>query len=141
MLYNAWIWYNLFIYFTIDRHLGMVQFEEIMNKAPMNMFASCRLDGLNKKFLFLTVLEVQKSKIKVSADLVRTLFLVCRQPASFFIFTWQTDRGEREKEWQRQRQRHKDRETNRKKEQYLVSLLIYILISSTEFGGTQMFRP
>lgn len=79
----------------------------------MIMLVSCRLDGLNNKYLLLTVLEVQKSKIKVSADSVRTLFLVCRQPASFFIFTGQAGRGERER--QRQRHRDKERQTERRR--------------------------
>lgn len=39
----------------------------------------CRLDDLNIKHLFLTILEARMSKIKMLADLVlaRTHFLVC----------------------------------------------------------------
>lgn len=51
------------------------------------------LDGLNNRHPFLIVIEAEKSKIKVPADLVllRTLFLTCRWPAFHSTFTQQRE--------------------------------------------------
>lgn len=48
------------------------------------------LGGLNTRHLFLTVLEVGKSKIKVPANVVSggAIFLAYRQPPSDCILTW-----------------------------------------------------
>ena len=45
----------------------------------------------NFKHLFLIILEVEKSKIKLLADpvLFRAFFLVCRLPSFCCVFTWQ----------------------------------------------------
>ena len=50
----------------------------------------CRLGSLNNRSLFLTVLEAEKSKIKVLADSVpgRTLSLACRWLPSFYLLRW-----------------------------------------------------
>lgn len=44
--------------------------------------------GLNSRYLLLTVLEAERSEVKVPADLVlRALFLACRQLASHCVLT------------------------------------------------------
>ena len=50
-----------------------------------------RWDSLNYRHLFLTVLESEKSKIKVLQIwfLVRALLLPCRQPRPYCVVTWQ----------------------------------------------------
>ena len=50
----------------------------------------CRLSGLSSGDLFLTILETEKSKVKVPAALilVRALFLACRQPSSCSVLMW-----------------------------------------------------
>ena len=54
-----------------------------------------RLGGLNDRYLFLTALGVEKSKIQMSADFVlgESLFLACTQPPSCCVLTWQTERA------------------------------------------------
>lgn len=50
-----------------------------------------RLGGLNNKYLFLTVLDVGKSKIKEPAEPVSgegPPFLVYRWPCSFWVLMW-----------------------------------------------------
>ena len=49
-----------------------------------------RLGGLNSRHLFLTALEAgsPRSGCQPVWILVRTLFLVCRQPPSCCVFTW-----------------------------------------------------
>lgn len=56
-----------------------------------------RMDGLNKRHLFLTVLEAGKSQMKVLEDLVpgETHILAARWPLSLCVLTWQ--RAERSK--------------------------------------------
>lgn len=48
-----------------------------------------RLGGLNDRYLFLTALGVEKSKIQMSADFV----LGESQPPSCCVLTWQTERA------------------------------------------------
>ena len=62
------------------------------------------MDVLNNSNLFLTVLEAGKFKIKVPADLLRALFLSCRQLSFDCVLTWQRDR-ERESMCERERER------------------------------------
>jgi hypothetical protein len=45
------------------------------------------LDDLNNRHLFLTVLETEKSKIKM-LHFVRAFFLLCRWPSSHSTITW-----------------------------------------------------
>jgi hypothetical protein len=64
---------------------------------------------LEYRYVFLTVLEAGKSKIRMPADLVPVgpCFLACRQPSSSCVLTWQRERRREKKGGGRERERER----------------------------------